>query len=119
MPIVLAAVSFGVPGGVITGVVAGILCGPWMPQNVALGIPQTLQNWVVRGVFFTGIGALIGAMAGRLRLRIADLEKLNEQTVLAFVRAVDAKDPYTAQHSERGRASPGRSQWRCAFQCVT
>lgn len=101
VPIVLAAVSFGVPGGVITGVVAGILCGPWMPQNVALGIPQTLQNWVVRGVFFTGIGALIGAMAGRLRLRIADLEKLNEQTVLAFVRAVDAKDPYTAQHSER------------------
>jgi len=101
VPIVLGAVSFGVPGGVITGILAGILCGPWMPHSVVLGIPQTIQNWVARGVFFTAIGALIGAMAGRLRLRIADLEKLNEQTVLAFVRAVDAKDPYTAQHSER------------------
>lgn len=101
VPIVLAAVSFGVPGGVITGIVAGILCGPWMPYDVALGIPQPVHNWVIRGFFFTAIGGLIGAMAGRLRMRIADLEKLNEQTVLAFVRAVDAKDPYTAQHSER------------------
>lgn len=101
VPVVLGAATFGVPGGLIAGVLAGVLCGPWMPHNVALGIPQTLQNWIVRALFFTGIGALVGALAGRLRLRIVDLEKLNEQTILAFVRAVDAKDPYTAQHSER------------------
>lgn len=101
VPVVLGAAIFGVRGGLVTGVLAGLLCGPLMPHDVALGVPQTLQNWVVRAVFFTGIGILVGAMAGRLRLRILDLEKLNEQTILAFVRAVDAKDPYTAQHSER------------------
>lgn len=101
VPVVLGAAIFGVPGGLIVGVLAGVLCGPWMPHDVALNIPQTFQNWIVRAVFFTGIGALVGAMAGRLRLRIVDLEKLNEQTILAFIRAVDAKDPNTAQHSER------------------
>jgi len=100
-PVVFAAATFGVLGGLLAGVLAGLLCGPWMLHDVALGIPQTPQNWIVRTVFFGGVGVLVGAMAGRLRLRILDLEMLNEQTILAFVRAVDAKDPYTAQHSER------------------
>lgn len=101
VPVVLGSAIFGVPGGLVAGVLAGVLCGPWMPHNVALDIPQTFQNWIVRAVFYTGVGALVGVLAGRLRLRIADLEKLNDQTILAFIRAVDAKDPYTAQHSER------------------
>jgi len=101
VPVVLGAASFGVRGGFVTGILAGLLCGPLMPHNVELGIPQTFQNWFVRMIFFTAIGVLVGALAGRLRLRIVDLEKLNDQTILAFVRAVDAKDPYTARHSER------------------
>lgn len=101
VPVALGATAFGLRGGLITAALAGVLCGPWMPHDVANSIPQPVQHWVVRSIFFTGIGVLVGTMAGRLRIRILDLEKLNDQTILAFVRAVDAKDPYTAQHSER------------------
>jgi len=101
IPVGFGAATFNLRGGLITGLLAGVLCGPWMPHDVALGIPQTFQDWIIRTFFFTAIGTLVGSMAARLRRRIVELETLNEQTILAFIRAVDAKDPYTAQHSER------------------
>lgn len=101
VPVVIAAFLYGVPGGTMSGVVAGVLCGPWMPHHVELGIAQTLDNWTVRMLFFVAIGALTGGLTGSLRQRIIALGELNEQTILAFVQAIDAKDPYTAQHSTR------------------
>lgn len=101
VPVVLSAFLSGLPGGVVGGIVAGVLCGPWMPHDVHLGIPQTVENWTIRLLFFSAIGALTGGLSGGLRHRIAALANLNEQTILAFVQAIDAKDSYTAQHSAR------------------
>jgi HD-GYP domain-containing protein (c-di-GMP phosphodiesterase class II) len=36
-----------------------------------------------------------------LLARVEELETLNEETIFAFVRAIDARDPYTARHSEK------------------
>lgn len=99
VPIVVAAALYGVPGGIIAGIAAGVSYGPWMPNDVALDLPQTVENWTLRLVIFVGIGALVGHLIRRLAQRITDLRDLNEQTIIAFVQAVDAKDPHTAEHS--------------------
>lgn len=101
IPIVIAGALFGVPGGIAVGALAGILYGPWMPKDVVLGINQTFENWFVRMALFVGIGALVGDLISSLRHRIRELHELNEQTIVAFVQAVDAKDPHTARHSLR------------------
>lgn len=99
IPVVIAGALHGAPGGAIVGLVAGILCGPWMPKDVVLGIMQPFENWAVRGLIFIGIGALVGDLISSLRAHIRELRDLNEQTIVAFVQAVDAKDPHTAKHS--------------------
>lgn len=101
VPVALAAFRYGIPGGVMGGVVAGVLCGPWMPHDVDLGVAQTVQNWTIRMVFFVAAGTVMGALYRSLRLRIEALRELNEQTMRAFVQAIDAKDHYTAAHSTR------------------
>src|SRR5690606_10790550 len=58
IPVVLGGYVHGLPGGIAVGVVAGLLCGPLMPLDVAAGIPQPLQSWLIRMAFFTAIGAL-------------------------------------------------------------
>ncbi|MFA9430717.1 EAL domain-containing protein [Egicoccus sp. AB-alg2] len=67
LAIFLAAVVFGARGGALTGLVAGILCGPFMPMDVAAGEPQLLQNWLLRVIIFVAIGAAAGAMVRAMR----------------------------------------------------
>lgn len=100
IPVVIGGFLYGAPGGLVVGLLAGVLCGPFMPKDVEQGIPQSTDGWVIRMLFFTAIGTLAGWLAKSLHNRITALEGLHEQTVLAFVRAIDAKDHYTAQHSE-------------------
>ncbi|REJ35415.1 MAG: hypothetical protein DIU83_01320 [Bacillota bacterium] len=101
IPVVLGGYVHGLPGGIAVGVVAGLLCGPLMPRDVAAGIPQPLQSWLIRMAVFTAIGALTGGLSTALRQRIEALGRVNEQTIRAFVQAIDAKDSYTAQHSTK------------------
>lgn len=62
VPILLAAMIFGVAGAVLTALVAGLMLGPFMPLYVDGNIPQDTINWIYR----TGILAAIGAFAGLL-----------------------------------------------------
>lgn len=101
VPVVIAAFLYGLPGGAVSGLAAGIICGPWMPQVVDLGLNQSFENWFVRMLFFVVIGSLTGALSGALKGRIVALRELNEQTLRAFVQAIDAKDRYTGEHSTR------------------
>ena len=101
VPIIVAAFLHHHRGGLAVGFIAGILCGPLMPSHVGDAVPQTVENWLIRLVFFAGIGALTGALTRGLASQVELLRKVNTETVLAFVRAVDAKDPYTAGHSLR------------------
>jgi putative nucleotidyltransferase with HDIG domain len=47
------------------------------------------------------VGWACGGLARSLMQRVDELEAINEQTIFAFVRAIDARDPYTARHSEK------------------
>lgn len=67
VPIVLAALPFGVVGGLVGAVAATLLCGPLMPLDVAAGESQPVANWLIRGGFFVTIGGLAGATTVALR----------------------------------------------------
>jgi EAL domain-containing protein (putative c-di-GMP-specific phosphodiesterase class I) len=67
IPIVAAALPFGVRGGVVVGVAAMLLAGPVMPLDVATGESQAAANWLVRGGFFIAVGALAGTSTASLR----------------------------------------------------
>jgi|GEM_PF-197916 len=66
LPIILSAVVFKVPGGILAAITAGLLVGPFMPIDVANGIQQPLVNWVSRLAAFVIVGAFAGWIAGRL-----------------------------------------------------
>lgn len=67
VPIVLAALPFGIPGGLLAGLAATLLSGPFMPLDTALGEAQEVLNWVARAPFFLGVGALSGATTRAMR----------------------------------------------------
>ena len=66
LPIILAAVIFRVPGGIVAGIAAGLLVGPLMPIDVAGDLRQPLVNWASRLGAFVVVGAFTGWIAGRL-----------------------------------------------------
>ena len=78
VPVVLGALAFGVPGGVLAGIAGGLLLGPIMPINTSTGEMQELFNWSYRLTSFTLIGALVGAGAQRRRRQLRELEWLHE-----------------------------------------
>jgi len=78
IPVVLSALAFGVPGGVLAGIGAGLLLGPLMPLNTSTGELQQPLNWIYRLTSFALIGALVGAGAQLLRRQLRELEWLHE-----------------------------------------
>jgi len=78
VPVVLSALAFGVPGGVVAGIAGGVLLGPWMPLDSATGEAQTALNWIYRLTFFTLIGMLVGVGAQHLRRHLREMQWLHE-----------------------------------------
>ncbi len=70
LPIVLAAILFSAPAGVLAGIVGGLLLGPWMPADVGQAQPQILFNWLYRLVAFALTGGLVGLLFDELRRQI-------------------------------------------------
>lgn len=101
LPIGIAAVLGGPFTGVAVGVAAGLLAGPLTPMDTAAGTAQETSSWLIRLAFFAAAGGVTGSFAARLSHRASELARLNEDTVRAFVRAIDSRDPYTAKHSEK------------------
>lgn len=62
IPVLFAAIRFGVRGAALAGVVAGLVAGPLLPADTATGEPQAVVNWVLRMVMFVGIAALMAWM---------------------------------------------------------
>jgi EAL domain-containing protein (putative c-di-GMP-specific phosphodiesterase class I)/GGDEF domain-containing protein len=60
IPILLAALFFRMPGGIVAAVIAGLALGPHMPIDVAAGEMQTTANWLYRLGIFVVVGALTG-----------------------------------------------------------
>jgi len=60
IPIILAALFFRIPGGIIAGVIGGLVLGPIMPLDVQTGEMQTTINWLYRLLIFTLTGGFLG-----------------------------------------------------------
>lgn len=94
--------------GMLVGLVSGLLAGPLMPKDVSLDIPQTFLNWSFPLVFFVLTGAVAGWLLGLVKRQAPDLRwglqlvaEGNLEMVEAFIKAIDGKDPYTADHSKK------------------
>jgi hypothetical protein len=98
--VVAAAVLWGPVLGGALGAGCGVLADP--VTRALLGQPLALDNgWFVRSAALMLVGWVCGSLTGSLLRRVRDLETLNMETISAFVRAIDARDPYTARHSEK------------------
>ena len=60
IPIIFGAVFFGMRGSIATAIAATVVVGPWMPLNVAQGLPQPVTSWGTRGILFIVIGFITG-----------------------------------------------------------
>ena len=100
LPVVLAAVLYGPRAGVLVGAFAGALAEPLtlLMLNDAVDIDD---GWLVRAAAMMLVGWVCGSLTRSLLDRVDELQAVNEQTIFAFVRAIDARDPYTARHSEK------------------
>jgi hypothetical protein len=98
--VVLAALLWGPRIGALSGAVCGALAEPG-----ALALLDRFGDlgpgWLVRAGAMMLVGGVCGSLTRSLLSRVEELEALNEETILAFVRAIDARDPYTARHSEK------------------
>jgi hypothetical protein len=95
-----AAVVAGPRIGVAVGAMAGVLAEP-VPRLLLGEAGDIDGGWVVRAGALMLVGWVCGSLTRSLLRRVNDLETLNRETVFAFVRAIDARDPYTARHSEK------------------
>lgn len=59
LPIILAAMRFGLRGTLLTSLVAAVLSGPLVPMDTLTGQPQSAQAWLTRGVMFLAVGTLV------------------------------------------------------------
>lgn len=117
IPIVLAALPFGVWGGIGAGVAAMLLCGPAMPIDVATGESQPLINWLVRGGFFVAVGGVAGGSTVSLRrsFQAGLAEQLQTELDLAVESVGEIDD---ADWEERIRQMLARRQLHPVFQPI-
>lgn len=110
IPIVLAAIIFGVRGALPVALAAGICLGPWMPVDVVTGEMQATLNWVYRLGFFITIGLLTGSASDLIRAYIQRIQwRLDHdpETQLPNRSALIAK---LARVSQPGAGGPGKNQ---------
>jgi signal transduction histidine kinase len=81
IPILMAAVRFGIPGALFTAIIAGVLAGPLMPAEVALGTHQLLSDELIRALWFLVIGGLMALVLARLK------ESLSREAGIAWREA--------------------------------
>lgn len=77
LPIILAALSFGLRGAMATALVATVASGPAIPLDVAAGEPQTDLGWLLRGAMFVLVGA-VASLALVMRER-AEAQQLSTE----------------------------------------
>jgi HD-GYP domain-containing protein (c-di-GMP phosphodiesterase class II) len=98
--VVLAAVLWGTRFGILAGAACALLAEPG--ARVLLGEIGSIDGGsILRGCTMMLVGWVCGSLTRALLDRVDELESLNAETIFAFVRAIDARDPYTARHSEK------------------
>ncbi|GGJ49432.1 HD-GYP domain-containing protein [Deinococcus roseus] len=108
LPVVLGAMTFGIPGGLLFGLLAGLCIGPFMPLDTLTGEMQSVSGWVFRTVFFMLTGSVVGTFSALFKQRIRSAQGLAfklaetyEQNLRTFVGLVESRDNETVGHCER------------------
>jgi two-component system cell cycle sensor histidine kinase/response regulator CckA len=78
LPVILAAAGFGIYGGVAAALIGALVLGPYMPMDVAHGLPQPLHNWLFRLLFFLLVGMLSGLISKTLNRQIGRIKRREE-----------------------------------------
>jgi putative nucleotidyltransferase with HDIG domain len=100
LAVIVTAVLRGPRVALAVGALAGALAEP-VPRLLQGDLGQIDGGWVLRAGSMTLVGWVIGSLTRSLLQRVQELETLNRETIFAFVRAIDARDPHTARHSEK------------------
>jgi diguanylate cyclase len=72
--IILAALFFRIPGGVLAGIIGGLVLGPIMPLDVNTGEMQTTINWVYRLFIFSLTGGFLGFVTSVVDKQLRKIE---------------------------------------------
>ena len=106
-PVLLAAHWFRARGGIVTGVAAGILASPHVIAG-STPIDQGADAWLIRAVFYVGIGASAGYLrnifvqrSNRLEKAIVTLTRTYARTLRSLMRLLAHHDEETSSHCER------------------
>ena len=109
LPIILAAACFGIYGGIAAALVAGFAIGPYMPMDMAQGLPQTTSSWMFRICFFLLVGAFSGFISNFLNGQINRLKETHQRLLQAHEELKNAqmKLIQTAKLESIGRLAAG------------
>lgn len=107
-PILLAAYLYDWRGGLLSALVVAVVLGPLGNLLSFGGTVEGLEAWLMRGVFFIGIGGLVGVLFRQSRialdswrstaLKVIDRER---EGMTALARGLAAKDGHTGDHVTR------------------
>lgn len=106
VPIVFAAVRFGLRGTLLTSLSAAVLAGPLMPLDTGSGELQDPAGWVTRAVMFFAVGTLVTfTLEARRRAAERQLARDVRETLGALsIRQVDTSlVPHVEMVLEAGR----------------
>ncbi len=98
-PMLLAALFFKLPGGVVAGIVCGLALGPYMPLYVPQGIPQQPLHWLFRLGVYVFFGAFSGLLFKWLNAHHLALEKARDE----LSRSLDALQQTQLQLIDQAR----------------
>jgi len=70
IPLMLAALTFGLKGGLVVGLIGGLVLGPFMPVDTFTGEMQDLLNWLYRLFMLILVGSILGFTLDQLRKQI-------------------------------------------------
>ncbi len=108
LALLLGAHFYGAPGGLLAGALAGLWVGPWMPLDVAQGLPQPTVGWVSRTAFFGLVGGAAGVLMDVNKRRLARNQNLVREIsegygriLRTFSRLVSMRDESTGGHCDR------------------
>jgi signal transduction histidine kinase len=109
VPIVLAAGTFGLRGGLIGAVIGGFMLGPVMPQDVAKHLPQDATNWLFRAFFFLLVGGFSGVLFSWMNRQLERLRKTHQALVRTHdqLKAAQMNLIQTAKLESVGRLAAG------------
>ncbi len=108
LPVLFAAVAFGLPTTILVALAATIVVGPLMPLDVETGEPQARRAWLYRGAFFVGIGGFVAVATSLLRARAERSAELRHgladtysRNLKMFAGLVESRDEQTHGHCDR------------------